>query len=146
VKLYPAVSKFWLHLLAGVMWSGVGVMLIAIASRWLGLVSLLQAVLLVLAGLALAAAIYFFGFSKMALKNVRRINAYLQERVCLFAFQRWTSYPLVLFMVSLGIYLRIYSPFPKPLLAILYFGIGGGLFLSSLHYYAQLAPQKPAVQ
>ena len=146
VKLYPAVKKFWLHLIAGIMWSGVGIMLVAIAARWLGLVRIGQALLLVLAGLALAAAIYFFGFSKMALKNVRRINAYLQERVCVFAFQRWTSYPLILFMVSLGIYLRIYSPFPKPLLAILYFGLGGGLFLSSLHYYAQLRRAKQPAQ
>jgi hypothetical protein len=142
--LYPAVKKFWLHLLAGVMWSGVGIMLIAIASRWLGLVLFYQAVLLILAGIALAAVIYFFGFSKFALKNVRRINNYEQERVCLFAFQRWTSYPLVLFMVSLGIYLRVYSPIPKPYLAILYIGIGGSLFLSSLHYYAQVFRREPA--
>jgi hypothetical protein len=142
VKLYPAVKKFWLHLLAGVMWSGVGIMLIAIASRWLGLVLFYQAILLILAGMALAAAIYFFGFSKLALKNVRRINAYMQESICVFAFQRWTSYPLVLFMILLGIYLRVYSPFPKPWLAILYFGLGGGLFLSSLHYYAQLSRAK----
>jgi hypothetical protein len=144
LKLYPAVDKIWLHLLAGVMWSGVGVMLIAIASRWLGLVLPYQAILLILAGMALAAAIYFFGFSKFALKNVERIRNYQKERVCLFAFQRWTSYPLVLFMVSLGIYLRVYSPIPKPYLAILYFGIGGSLFLASLHYYAQVLRKLPA--
>jgi hypothetical protein len=144
VKLSIAVNKIWLHLLAGVMWAGVGIMLVSLAARWLGLVLPYQTVLLLLAGLGLAAAIYFFGFSKFALKNARRIEAYPKERVCLFAFQKWTSYPLVLFMISLGIYLRVYSPIPKPFLAILYIGIGGGLFLSSLHYFAQVSRLLPA--
>ena len=138
MKLYPAVNKIWLHLLAGVMWSGVGIMLVSLAARWLGLVLFTQEILLILAGLVLALGIYYFGFSKFALKNVNRISAYPKDRVCLFAFQKWTSYPLVLFMISLGIYLRLYSPIPKPYLAILYLGIGGGLFLSSLHYYTRV--------
>jgi hypothetical protein len=144
LKRFPAVRKIWLHLLAGVMWSGVGIMLISLAARWLGLVVFYQTILLILAGMALAGGIFFFGFSKMALKNVRRIEAYMNERVCLFAFQKWTSYPLVLFMVSLGIYLRVYSPIPKPLLAILYIGIGGSLFLASLHYFTQVSRLMPA--
>ena len=41
-------------------------------------------------------------------------------------------------MMTLGIYLRTYSPIPKPLLAILYLGIGGGLLTSSLHYFANI--------
>ncbi len=138
MKPFPAVKKIWLHLLAGLMWSGVGIMLIGFASRWFTKVPASQELLIILAGMALAVVIYFFGFSKMALKNVHRINDYRQERVCLFAFQRWTSYPLILFMVSLGIYLRVYSPIPKPDLAILYIGIGGSLFLSSLHYYSRV--------
>jgi hypothetical protein len=138
MRLYPAVRKIWLHLLAGVMWSGVGIMLVSLAARWLGLVLFTQEILLILAGLVLALAIYYFGFSKFALKNIRRIGAYANERVCLFAFQKWSSYPLVVFMISLGIYLRLFSPIPKPYLAILYIGIGGGLFLSSFHYYTRV--------
>jgi hypothetical protein len=143
-KFYPAVKKIWLQLLAGVMWSGVGIMLIGFASRWFTQVPTYLEILIILAGMALAAAIYFFGFSKMALRNVRRINSYLQERICLFAFQRWTSYPLILFMISLGIYLRKFSTIPKPYLSILYIGIGGSLFLASLHYYAQVIRKQPA--
>jgi hypothetical protein len=44
-------------------------------------------------------------------------------------------------MISLGIFLREYSPIPKPVLAILYLAIGGGLFLSSFLYYKHLANQ-----
>jgi hypothetical protein len=137
-KFKPGARKNWLQLTAGLVWAGVGLMLISIASRWLQLVNLSNAMLLVLAGLLLAATIYSFGFSKLALKNINRIQALTNKKVCLFAFQSWTSYPLVAFMVSLGIYLRVYSPFPKPYLAILYLGIGGGLFLASLSYFAHI--------
>jgi hypothetical protein len=145
LKFYPAVNKIWLHLLAGVMWSGVGIMLVGFASRWFTKVPAFQEIQIILTGMALAAAIYFFGFSKMAVKNINRISDYRQEHVCLFAFQRWTSYPLVLFMVSLGIYLRRYSPVPKPYLAVIYIGIGGGLFLSSLHYFARVLHRQTAM-
>jgi hypothetical protein len=120
------------------MWSGVGVMLTVFAVTWLGLVHSWTVLLLISAGLLLAAAIYFFGFSKLASKNVQRIIDIPKERVCLFAFQKWTSYPLVLVMVAMGIYLRRYSPIPKPDLAILYLGLGASLFASSLQYYSQV--------
>jgi hypothetical protein len=137
-KYRPAAHKIWLHLLAGLVWLGVGIMLAAFSSRWLQSVALSSMLLLILAGLVLAALIYSFGFSKLAQKNIRRISAYGKERVCLFAFQEWKSYPLVAFMVSLGIYLRSYSAIPKPMLAVLYLGIGGGIFSASLHYFAHI--------
>ncbi|MGD8603948.1 MAG: hypothetical protein PVF49_05165, partial [Anaerolineales bacterium] len=64
----------------------------------------------------------------------------LPEKACLFAFQQWYSYPLVIFMVTLGLLLR-HSELPRHLLAILYLGIGGGLLLASRHYYLTLAGQ-----
>jgi hypothetical protein len=137
-KWTPATKKIWLHLTAGIMWSGVGIMLVTFAANWLGLVHSWTVIFLVLAGLLLAAAIYFFGFSKLASRNVQRIINIPKERVCLFAFQKWTSYPLVLVMIAMGIFLRRYSPIPKPYLAILYIGLGLSLFVSSLQYYTQV--------
>jgi len=143
-KLKPAAKKFWLQLLAGLMWSGVGLMLVRFAWRWLTEVELPTEVLLILAGISLAVAIYFWGFSKLAGKNIRRIEAMPGQKPCLFAFQAWTSYPLVGVMIAMGIYLRVYSSFPHQLLEITYLGIGGGLFGSSLHYYAHLFNIEPA--
>ena len=91
-----------------------------------------------LAGVLLASAIYRFGFSKLAKKNIQRITGMAGDKICIFAFQEWSSYPLVVVMIGLGISLRNYLPIPKPYLAILYIGIGGGLFLSSLFYYKHL--------
>jgi hypothetical protein len=141
-KFNPAVDRKWLQLAAGLMWSGVGVMLVGFAARWLKPVNLPSLLLLILAWATLGAAIHMFGISKLARKNINRINAYMKDRICLFAFQGWKSYPLVAFMVFLGIYLRVYSPVPKPLLAIAYLGLGFSLFASSLLYYRQLGRRR----
>ena len=137
-KYKPAVLKKWLLLSAGLVWFGVGVMLISFASQWLKPVQISSLILLVFSGILLAAAIYFFGFSRLADKNIERIRTLGGEKNCLFAFQAWTSYPLVAVMISMGIYLRVYSPIPKPLLAVMYLGIGGGLFSASLHYFRKI--------
>lgn len=134
-KYKPGTPKLWLYLAAGLVWMGVGIMLIGFASRWLRPISFPAWILYATSGIGLAGGIYWFGFSKLAKKNIGRIFSLPEGRICLFAFQEWKSYPLVIFMVALGIYLRIYAPIPKPLLAVLYLGIGGGLALSSLHYF-----------
>ena len=137
-KLVPAVSKRWLYLVAGVIWSGVGILLIRLAYGWLLPVERWVAWLLALTGGLLAFATYRFLFTWFADKNIRRVDNLSKEKVCIFAFQQWTSYPLVVFMVTLGISLREYSPVPKPFLAVMYIGIGGGLLLASFRYYAHL--------
>ena len=102
---------------------------------WLSPLSLAKACLYAGVGFCLAVGIHLF-FSRMANKNISRIGN-LPSRPCLFAFQAWTNYPLVAFMVAMGLTLRT-SPIPKPLLAVLYAGIGGGLFLASLRYFKHL--------
>ncbi|OJX40377.1 MAG: hypothetical protein BGO78_10960 [Chloroflexi bacterium 44-23] len=141
LRFNPALKKRWLHLLAGLMWAGVGIMLGLFALQWLRPTSPLIRILILLSGALLAFAIQLWGFGPLAKKNIVRIEAKIKEKVCVFAFQKWSTYPLVLFMVSLGIYLRKYSPFPKPLLAVLYLGIGGGLFFASVEYFKFLFQQ-----
>ncbi|MEA3351861.1 MAG: hypothetical protein U9Q82_14695 [Chloroflexota bacterium] len=133
-KIKPGVDKKWLHLTAGLMWSGVGIFLSSLAYGWLVPVEIVASLLLALGGIVLAAIIYKFGFSKLAKENNHRIISLPAEKPCIFAFQKWSSYPLVAVMIAMGIALR-HSPIPKPYLAVLYIGIGGGLFLASLHYY-----------
>ncbi len=137
-NLKPGVRNIWLYTLAGTVWLGAGLLLISFATRWFALAPLTKSIWLIVLGLFLAAGIYSFGFSRLAKKNIQRISEIAGEKICLFAFQEWTSYPLVAFMMSLGIYLRVYSPFPKLLLAAMYLGIGGALSSASLHYFGQV--------
>ena len=134
-RLKPGVAKVWLYLLAGGMWSVVGVILIRLGVRWLLPLERLPAILISLAGFILALPIYRLGFLRFAMNNINRIAEVASEKMCVFAFKAWTSYPLVIFMISMGVFLRVYSPFPKPFLAVMYIGIGLGLFLASCHYH-----------
>jgi hypothetical protein len=136
----PALPRIWLYLLSGLMWSAVGLMLCFLAYGWLLQVEVLNALLLAAAGVLLGTAIYRFGFLGLAIKNINRIQL-LPAKACLFAFQEWKSYPLIAVMIALGITLR-HSPIPKPYLAVLYIGIGLGLFLASLHYYLSLVKRR----
>lgn len=134
-QLKPAAPKNWLLLTAGLIWTCVGIFLISLAWGWIFLPTVEKPWRFWLPGLILAGLIYTFGFSKLARKNSQRIQDLTVEKPCFFAFQEWHSYPLVLFMVGLGITLRTHTPIPKPLLGILYIGIGGGLGSASIHYY-----------
>ena len=133
--LKPGADKIWLVIISAVIWSGVGIYLDYLAFGWLRPLNLALATLLIISGMFLAVGIYFVMFRRFADQNIIRINGLTGERICIFAFQRWTSYPLVLVMISLGVILRLYSPISKPYLAILYLGIGSSLFLASLRYY-----------
>jgi len=80
--------------------------------------------------------IYHFGFSKIAQRNIKRI-AGLPNQVCLFAFQAWRSYLLILIMMCFGFLLR-HSSLPRIALAMIYLSIGTALTLSSSLYYQKL--------
>jgi hypothetical protein len=127
------VAKVWLFLLAGIMWSGVGLMLCSLAYRWLVDLHSFKALWVGLSGLVSSLFIYRFGFLKIARKNINRLHSFL-EKVNLFAFMSAKSYLLVAFMMALGMALRS-SPIPRVYLSVLYTAIGAALFFSSLHYY-----------
>ena len=137
-KLTPGVHKSWLHLVSGTMWSVVGVWLCKLAYGWLKPESIVTVTAMASAGILLALLIYLFGFANLANGNIHRINALPGERACIFAFQKWSNYIIIVVMISLGIFLRKSGLVPKPYLAAMYTGIGGGLFLASLHYYRWL--------
>ncbi len=135
-RFNPAVEKRWLLLVAGCLWTAVGVMLNVFAVEWLSAAGWAVSLPLAAVGLVAALVIYRFGFLRLALRNIARIGG-VKAHICVFAFQAWKSYLIVAFMMALGIFLRG-SAIPKPDLAALYMGLGGGLLLSSLHYYREL--------
>ncbi len=136
-KFKPSVNKKHLILISGIMWSGVGVLLNWIASKWLPSFEQWQIIFTYALGIVMGVIISIFGFSKLAKKNNDRIMAY-PEKVCVFAFQRWQMYFLIVFMMSMGIFMRTTNFIPKYLLAPMYVGIGLALFLGSFVYYKSL--------
>lgn len=130
----PKVHKNILILIAGVLWSGVGILLNFFASRWFYLLSQNEFVLAIIGGILLGTAISYFGFSGLAQKNIDRINLY-NNKVCLWAFQKWQTYILIVFMISLGVFMRKTPYVPKFILTPMYIGIGFALFTASFKYY-----------
>jgi hypothetical protein len=134
-KLNPALPKEWLLLVAGGIWTGVGILLLNYAVTWLTHPLTTVTALLGLLGAILSIAANYFQFSKLAHKNIERILSY-NEKACLFAFQAWKGYVIIAVMVTGGILLRS-SAIPKPALAVVYAAIGGALLQASLHYYSR---------
>lgn len=133
-KFKPSIKKKYLILISGLLWNGAGIFLNVIALRWITQLSKMQIFTSYVVGIFLGLSISKFGFSKLAKKNIIRINSY-SETVCVFAFQRWKMYFLIVFMMSLGIFMRTTSLIPKYLLLPMYIGIGTALFISSFVYY-----------
>ena len=129
-----AVHKNWLLIASGLLWSGVGILLMNLAFHWLKMLSESSALLALAGGLLAGTVIMIFGFRRIATKNILRINAY-QDKVCVFAFQRWQSYLLIMVMMTMGIVLRTTGILPRPYLAALYIAIGLALFGCSFLYY-----------
>jgi hypothetical protein len=132
-KLNPAIGKKYLILLAGLMWCGVGIMLVIFAVSWLEHYEGKGKLVFYSAGFIAAMPIHHFGFLRLADKNLARLLS-LTEKKCLFSFITIKSYMIIIIMIALGITLR-HSAIPKQYLSILYNGIGLGLFLSGIRYF-----------
>jgi hypothetical protein len=131
----PAADRKVLVLLAGFVWSLVGLGLVAAGVFWM--VAHHGNVAATLAVSVVGGAIVFrFGFSKLVTVNLERIYSQSpgKKKVCIFSFQNRRSYFIVAIMISMGYALR-HSPLPKIYLAPVYMTIGLGLLLSSLRYY-----------
>lgn len=134
----PKVHKYVLIFTSGLMWSGVGLFLNKLAFGWIGKLTNNEIIFALTSGYVLAGVIAYFGFSGLANKNIERINQY-KGKVCFWAFQKWSSYLLIAFMMSLGIFMRNTPYVPKYILSPIYIGIGFALFLASFRYYIFLS-------
>jgi hypothetical protein len=132
-KLTSSVDKSVLVLMAGLMWCGVGILLVSYAVSWLSSCNIKEQLFFYSAGFLAAMPIHHFGFLKIADKNLERILI-LTEKRSPFYFMKPKSYIIVLIMVSMGIALR-HSSIPKRYLSVLYNGIGLALFLSGIRYF-----------
>lgn len=132
-KLNPAVPNRWLFVLAGAVWTAVGLVLCLRALTWLAAEPEPAATLWAVSGVAVAVAGNRFMFAAVARRNVGRIAA-LPQRACIFAFTAWKGYIMIALMITLGMLLRN-SSMPKHYIAPLYLAMGGALLLASSVFY-----------
>ena len=80
-KFTLSVDKSILVLLAGLMWCGVGIMLISYAVSWLSIYSGREEFFFYTAGFLAAMPIHHFGFLKIADKNLNRLLPLTEKKV-----------------------------------------------------------------
>ena len=131
----PSVRRRWLVFAAGVVWLGVGIGLTAVACFWLSRSTWPWSLVIGSISLVLGLLVYFFGFSRIVRKNLARIGD-KPEVVCLFAFQGWRSYFLILTMMLMGYTIR-HLPVPKYIDAIIYFTMGSAMICGSSLYFRE---------
>lgn len=121
-----------LILVAGLTWTGVGIMLLHIAFTWLLEAPRLNYFEYVGAGIIIAFTVSHFILIKLADRNISRIRS-LEGRQCIFFFITWKSYAIIGLMIAMGRLLR-HSSIPKHHMAVVYTGMGLALVLSSVRY------------
>ena len=136
IKYNPTVTNRWHVALAGTTWCLVGLLLCRFSFIWLKPLDLVRASFFALAGALIAFAVYRFGMSGIALKNLGRLRA-KTGKTCIFSFLTWKSYGMIAVMVTMGITLR-HSAVPKDYLSIVYTSMGGSLLMGSTHYFRGL--------
>ncbi len=136
-RFTPAASRRTRTLIAGLVWSAVGVMLVAWAVSWLAAATPFATLTFGVGGVTLALVAWRMLFRRLAAKNLERL-AGLPDRLCVFGFQSPQSYLITVAMIALGVTLR-HSALPKPELAVVYLAIGGALFLASMRYHVRFA-------
>jgi hypothetical protein len=119
-----------LLIVACVVWciAGVNVCIIGIESgvgTWTPLMLILSLVVFV-AFLAM--------FLAITNRNAKRIAAMTQTHMNLFRFMDVRAYCIMVFMIALGLILRIFSLVPSSFIALFYTGLGSALALAGVAY------------
>ena len=127
-RLKPGGRKKSHLLLASLLWTIAGLILTARGMQWL---VQYHRLILIVPALALGTLKSRFILDRTAIKSIARIQL-LQDGTCLGAVYSVKTWMLVLLMMGMGMVLR-HSPFPRPLLGMLYITIGWALFWSSRH-------------
>jgi hypothetical protein len=132
-RFKPAIPRHYLLAMAGTLWIFAGLLLCVRALLWLEEFHIAVVIVIEGVALAIAAALYRTGFSKLVQRNIERIRS-LPERPCLFAFTAWKGYAMIAIMMGAGIALRN-VPFPRYFLSGPYTAMGGMLLTGSFGFY-----------
>ena len=129
------IPRHWLFLIAGAVWTGVGILLWSRAILWSDALTLPVELTLLGTGAIIAAAGYRFGFSAVVRKNVDRIDA-LPATTNPLSFTGTKGYVMIALMIGIGVLLRS-SSLPKVYLSVPYAAMGGVLLRGSVTFYGK---------
>ena len=122
---------------AGVIWLAAGVNVVRMGVlTWADLGWSCSAGMLI--GLVLTFMAFGAMFFKLSQKNVKRIHAMPAEQRQFYNFMTMKSYLIMIFMISLGVYLRHNPAVPRSFISFFYVGLGSALSLAGIVYFVSL--------
>ena len=129
MKKRLSVHKNTLILIAGIVWAIAGFNIVRIGLiAYAGNVTWWR----VLLSIAVYTVFQVFIFGKMVKKHTARILQYEDERQNVFRFFDTKSYLIMVFMMTLGISLRVSDVVPNGFIAYFYTGLGASLLTAGV--------------
>ncbi len=134
------IKKRNLLLIAGIFWliAGVNVVKMAINAYFLSYKILSIHIFLSV----LIFILFSIMFNKISKKHLVRIKSYNEQRVLFLKFFDLKSYILVIFMMSLGIFIRLKHILSYETIFFFYFGIGSALIFSGVLFFVMFLKNK----
>ncbi|MDR3315591.1 MAG: hypothetical protein LBS98_03805 [Coriobacteriales bacterium] len=133
-----------LLLVAALVWFAAGVNVASVGVRashgdWTAPMLIAEAIVFILFGVM---------FLRIVSKHTKRILTYVETRTSIFNFFDKKSYILMVFMIALGVTLRVSGLLPDVAVASFYAGLGFALALAGLVFFGRFLRvccfQKPA--
>ncbi|TCN72279.1 hypothetical protein [Acetobacteroides hydrogenigenes] len=132
-RIKPGVPKRYLLLVAAVVWTFAGGMLLGKGASYLMAHSDMLLLRLIV-GVIFGVAFFWLLFMRISLKHINRIRSIDVVRPCIFSFFDFKSYLMMGGMVSMGIALRHLNFINKTYLFNFYVAMGVPLLLSAVRF------------
>lgn len=133
-KFIPTVPRRYLMLIAGIVWSIAGTILLFKAYRFMNFE--VKYIFIYLSISVLAGLLFFyFLFSKISKRHINRLQSFKNERYSFFSFFNLRSYVLMFSMITMGIIIRKLQLVQNQTLAYVYLTMGIPLLISSFRFY-----------
>jgi integral membrane sensor domain MASE1 len=129
------VNKNHLIIIAGLLWLVVGIMLLNFARVWILAYEGSYTWVFISAGLLLAVIKYFLVFTRMADRNLERINK-IESRAPIYYLYTPATYILIIVMMAAGMLARK-TNFPRECLGSIDIAIGLGLILGAIRFFVK---------
>ena len=133
-RLTPRVSKHYLLLVAALVWTFAGGVLLyrGFSTDHSGETNWTLKIIFCLAGGLL---FYKVMFDRISSKHVKRIKSMETERPVVFSFFNLKSYVMMFSMITMGVTLRLTGLVSPANLALVYVTMGIPLLMSSIRFY-----------
>jgi hypothetical protein len=132
--LTPRIQKPYLLLIAALVWTFAGAMLLFRGYSFL--MEYPHHLILKLVGCAIGGLLFFkLMFLRITYKHVLRIKNLPIDYPCMFSFFNWKSYLMMTVMITSGITLRKTGVISPEYLSLIYVTMGIPLLMSSFRFY-----------